>query len=116
MARMTLDDIRSSLEKKYSSFELDLGTGNIDLRNPLRLSKEDRAALSVLFKDGDLEGDDADEKAQEKFSKVLEIAATPETKANVRKFLRDSKDDEDLLLTLVEVVEAYFTDQQVGEA
>lgn len=56
---LTLDDIRSAAEAKYANLTLDIDGNEVVLRNALRLSKEERKALTdaVDVKDGD-EGTD----------------------------------------------------------
>lgn len=124
MARMTLDDIRNSIAKKYQSFELELAEGVIELRNPLRIPKEDRAKMNKLREtlgadapEGEEEDEDAaEERMANSFGALLAVAATPETRANVKAFCDSIADDEDRLLLLTEVMDAYMSEQQVGEA
>lgn len=45
---LTLDDIRGAAEKKYAAREIDLGGEVVSLRNPLRMTKDERKALQEL--------------------------------------------------------------------
>lgn len=46
MSDFTLDDIRAAAEVKYASMKIPVEGGTLQLRNPLRLTKEERAELT----------------------------------------------------------------------
>lgn len=112
---LTLDDIRSSISTKYASFQFE----DFELRNPLRLPKVDRAKMAKLYEAEESEDQSEDEmldSTAKRFGSLLELVATPETRVHVRKFLKSIERDDDRLLILTEIMEAYNKDQQVGEA
>lgn len=70
----TLADIRAAAEKKYGDFPVELGPGDVVvLRNALRLSKSERAALKRAQES--MKAEDADE--QVLLEDCIRIVAAP---------------------------------------
>lgn len=105
MAKLTLDSIRDAADKKYGSLEVDLGDKVVELKNPLRLSKEDRARLSDLKQPED---DDAD--PLDYFGALYEILAG---KAGAKALLEALGEDIPLHM---EVVSNLNSETELGEA
>ena len=103
MANFTLDDIRKAADAKYGSTNID-GT---ELVNPLRLTKEKRAALTGL--QGKLDAEDADQ--EEILAEALQLVSR--TEAQGETLLAGIGGD---LAVLVSVFEKYMEGAQVGEA
>lgn len=111
MASFTLDDIRKAADAKYGSTDIQVDdTTTVVLRNPLRLSKDERAELSALQNGLDDDGDDAVDQA-EILQGTLRLVAT--NKKDVEKLLKAAGDD---LAVLAQIVESYGKGVQVGEA
>lgn len=109
MSSYTLDDIRAAAEAKYGSTDIAVGETTVRLLNPLRLSKEKRAALTSMQEDNDNQ-DDAD--AQEKYlSDAIRLVAENEHQANV--LLAAIGDD---LALLAQIFETYTKSTELGEA
>lgn len=103
----TLDDIREATEAKYGATTIEFGDESVDLRNPLRLTKDERAELRKAQKA--MSADDAD---QEKvIADILTLAA--KDKAQIKKLLSIVGDD---LAILAEILRGWMEDAQVGEA
>lgn len=104
MATFTLDDILATTERQYQSYDLNLGpAGVLVLRNPLRMSAEERAKLSSLFDNSE----DADEASL--LEGVVTLAATD--KALAEKFIERHD-----LAVLATVVKGYTETVNPGEA
>ncbi|WP_405056964.1 phage tail assembly protein [Kribbella sp. NBC_01505] len=104
----TLDDIRAAAEKKYGATNIPLGNGRVcKLLNPLRLSKENRAAL--MAKQDELESEDADQEAI--LSDSLKLVA--ENANDAKALLKELGGD---LAMLAIVFEKYNESTQLGEA
>lgn len=116
--KITLDSIRDSINKKYSDFEIG-GTGVV-MRNPLRLPKEDREQLNDIQKRMNPEGEDgkgADLSEVDQFALIGEIIClVSKDKQAARAFLTSLKDDPDVEVILLEVINQYMGSVQVGEA
>lgn len=103
-SELTLDSIRAAAEKKYGSRVLDLGDGkSITLKNPLKLSKENREALGKLELDS--EGEPLDY-----FIEAFTLVASAEETKDLREVLGD---DVTLYMTLFE---EYMGSVELGEA
>lgn len=110
--KVTLDDIRAAAEAKYGSFDIELGEGRtLIMRNPLRLTKAERAELGDL--QSDVNKDDETESAdqEEVFAKIITLVAA--NKATAEEFLAAVGDD---LTVLVETIQGYQKAAQMGEA
>ncbi len=105
MAKLTLDSIRDAADKKYGSLEVDLGDKVVELKNPLRLSKEDRARLSDLKQPEDDNADPLDY-----FRDLYEILAG---KAGAEALLKALGEDIPLHM---EVVSNLNSETELGEA
>lgn len=92
MATLSLDSIRDAADKKYGGLVVDLGDETVELKNPLRLSKENRERLSGLEKTDD----DAD--PLDYFAELYEVLAGKE---GAKKLLKALGDDIPLHMTLV---------------
>lgn len=104
----TLDSIREAAEKKYGSFDIDLGNGEIvKLLNPLRISKENRKKLNGLQDRLDEESDNQEELLAESLRLVAE------NRSAVDGLLAIIGDD---LTILAEIFEQYTAATQTGEA
>lgn len=115
MASYTLDAIRSAADSKYASTDIKLSDEmTVVLVNPMKLSKEKRAALVAI--NGELttpEGEepDPDMDQVEIFQRALSlVAATP---AQAKALLDQVGDD---LAVLAQIFETYGEAQQAGEA
>lgn len=112
---ITLDSIRESLDNKYGAVEVDLGTSSVQLRNALRLSKEERKALMHVFDDvkgSDGEDSEFDEDVTLESMREM-IRLVSDTKEGAEKLIAALGDD---LAMFVEVMNEYTKDQKLGEA
>lgn len=112
---ITLDSIRESLDNKYGAVEVDLGTSSVQLRNALRLSKEERKALMHVFDDvksSDDEDSEFDEDVTLESMREM-IRLVSDTKEGAEKLITALGDD---LAMFVEVMNEYTKDQKLGEA
>ena len=106
---VTLDSIREAAEKKYGSYDIDLGEdGVVRLLNPLRLSEGARNRLAALEEQED-EGD-TDNVAERLQETVRIIAESPEQAA---KLIEAVNGDLGVLAT---IIEQYGDAAEVGEA
>lgn len=104
----TLDDIRAAADRKYGSVFID----DIELVNPIRLSKKDRDALSAIQAQLDVEDDEKlDVDQAEVFEDTIRLVA--KTKAQGNKLVSACGGD---LALLAEVMEHYNGGVQAGEA
>jgi hypothetical protein len=111
---MTLDEIREAVERKYEPLTIPFGDGKTcTLRQPLRLSKEDRARLVKLQGSVNAEAETEEDLEQVlgALRDILKIAAA--NKADANALLRAVGDDE---LVLMEIVNKWTEGAQVGEA
>lgn len=107
---ITLDSIRASIEQKYATFDIE-GTG-VSLRNPLRLSREDRTTLFGYQDQLDKLKD-----ANEQIALLAELLVLVSSdKAAARRLLKSLDGDPDADVILMEVINRYMEDQQAGEA
>lgn len=101
---MTLDQIRDAAEQKYGAKVIDLGDDKtVELKNPLRLSKDNRDAIT------ELSPEDFDD-VVDYFRAAFEAVAGKKGAAELCKALGD---DPALYAT---VFESYMQEAQVGEA
>ena len=106
---VTLDSIREAAEKKYGSYDIELGGGNVvRLLNPLRLSESARKRLAALEEQEG--GDDTDSVAERLHETVRIIAESPEQAA---KLIEAVNGDLGVLAT---IIEQYGDAAEVGEA
>lgn len=105
MATLSLDSIREAADKKYGSTIVDLGSETVELKNPLRLSKEQRERLSGLEK-----ASDGDSDPLEYFAELYEVLAG---KAGAEALLKALGDDIPLHMTLLSSV---TEETELGEA
>ena len=113
MANFTLDKIRQAAEAKFGNMDIEFGDETVTLLNPLRLSKEDRAAFAKI---GDQMSGDEEEGEDEAdqvaiFEEALRLAAAD--KAAVEKLIEAIGGD---LTVLSEVFSEYVAVTQAGEA
>lgn len=105
MASFTLEDIHAAADKKYASTEFPFGDEVLVLRNALRLSKEERKAMTDI-QDSIKEDPDAG------MEEALKLAA--KDKAVAEKFIKDVvKGDTAILAT---VFDLYTGQTELGEA
>lgn len=110
---ITLDSIRQSIEVKYANYEIDLGDGHtVSLCNPLRLDKAKRSEL-LKFEEK-LDAADGVEEQLELLRDLVKTVATQPSEAN--HFLKVVGNGADADVILMEVVNTYMSNQQVGEA
>lgn len=115
MAKYTLDDIRSAADKKYASTDIEVSEDmTVVLLNPMKLSKEKRAALIAINAElttPEGEEPNADMDQVEIFQRALSlVSATP---AQAEALLSMVGDD---LAVLAQIFETYGEAQQAGEA
>ncbi|MEU8133236.1 phage tail assembly protein [Streptodolium elevatio] len=110
MATFTLDAIRQAADAKYGSTDIDLGDGTtVILRNPLRLSKEERTELASLQDNLDTEDEGVDQ--ADVLADAIRLVA--KDKRPVEKLIKLIDGD---LALLAQVFESYSAGTQVGEA
>lgn len=108
----TLDDIRAAAEKKYGNFKVEIGGGEVvELRNALRLAKDERKELNRLQSDLDQDGEDEDADQGDSMAKVLRLVASDTKQAD--KLIAAIGDD---LTVLAELFSQYVEATQPGEA
>lgn len=113
----TLDDIRAAADKKYGSYDINLGDGaTVRLLNPLRLHADKRAELSALqteLKGVDTEGDEAvaDVDQADVFRRMIRTVA--DVPALAERLIELVGDDLGVLAT---IVSDYGKGTQQGEA
>lgn len=104
----SLDSIRQAAEARYGSFTVTLDDDSaLILRNPLKLSKEEREKLQCLQDRLSEDGEDQGEL----LSELLKLVATSTAMAN--KLLKAVGGD---LTVLVEIFSQYSEATQAGEA
>ena len=126
MANITLTSIRESIERQYVTSTLEIDEDIVvKLRNPMRLPDEDRKAMLEAHKvmgSDDSEDDSEDDtnasiaRSIDAVQKVLLLAVDPLDRADLKRFLDSLVGSGDRLLILMEIVGAYMSEQQVGEA
>ena len=100
-----LDFIRNAADKKYGAFEVNVGEGDpVALTNPLRMSKENRKALTELDQEGYEDHIDF-------FTDVFSLASSKSEAKRIRAALGD--EDVALYATLFEL---YTKGVELGEA
>jgi len=115
MANMvTLDSIRAAAERKYGTYNIEVEEGVVaKLRNPLRLSKDERKQLKALqdrINDEPAEGEEREDQ-EDLLAEAIRLVAEHVPTAN--KLLRQVGDD---LAVLAEIFEGYSAGAEVGEA
>lgn len=114
----TLEDLQESAEAKYASMKIQLATGMLVLRNPMRMGALERAELTAIQKkkpeaaDAEAEADLDGERVLDSYRKVLRLAADDKDLADT--FL--TKVIGDNLALLATVVETYSNTVKAGEA
>ncbi|UZJ23715.1 phage tail assembly protein [Rhodococcus antarcticus] len=114
MSNFTLDNIRAAADAKYASTSIEVSESDtVVLLNPLRLTKERRAALSAI--QTEMSGDDDEDAAEvdqvDAFQRSIRCVA--DSKRGAELLITAIGDD---LATLAEVFETYGSETQVGEA
>lgn len=105
MPTISLQDIRDAADKKYGPLVIEgVEGGDVTLLNPIRLSKDKRAALSALDDDDSVD-------TQDKLESIIKIAA--KTPGDAERLLGEFGDD---LGQLAEALAHYTGGAQVGEA
>ena len=111
MATVTLDSIREAADKKYGSYDIEVGETTVRLLNPLRLTKEARDELESLESDElNVENSDLGD-VQGRLTRTIQIIAETEAQANA--LLTAVGGD---LAVLATIIESYGENAQVGEA
>lgn len=122
MANITLTSIRESIERQYVTSTLEIDEDIVvKLRNPMRLPDEDRKAMLEAHKVMGSDDSEDDTNASiarsiDAVQKVLLLAVDPLDRADLKRFLDSLVGSGDRLLILMEIVGAYMSEQQVGEA
>ena len=107
---VTLDDIKEAAEKRFGNVEVPLDESTVVvLRNPLRLSDEERAEL-VGMQDRANEAEESEDQSKY-FEEMLLIVADSKTKA--RRLIDSFNGD---LTEMVTLVQLYQEHTQMGEA
>lgn len=112
MASITLDEIFASAEAQYQPLDINLGpAGILKLRNPLRMSKEERAELQALFSQDESEGEQEDRDEAEHLRQMISIVAADKELAEA--FVKRPQVD---LAVLANIVKRYTEAVKPGEA
>ena len=106
--KVTLDSIREAAERKYGSYDIDLGEVTVKLLNPLRLSETKRGQLQALEVE---EAEENESDIHERLAETVRIVAADSTHAQA---LLDAVDGD--LALLATIIEEYGDVVQVGEA
>lgn len=110
---VTLDSIRAAAELKYGGYAIAISeTETLTLRNPLRMSKADRAALTAL-QDVANEDDGAAEAVDQEQVLADLIVLVADNKSLAHRFIEAVDGD---LAVLSETFSQYGEKVQVGEA
>ena len=121
MAKFTLTDFASAVEKKYAPMEIELGEGSsITLENPVRMSKAKREKLGVLLADISEDAEAAQDGSEEPelteeqvFQSMYDIIALASSAAAVKRLKAGIGDDP---LVLMEIVTTWVKETGLGEA
>lgn len=84
---LSLDTIREAAERKYGSVDLDLGDGNtVSLKNPLRMTKEERNRFQDVLSKYDVEDEEEQKDSDpiDLFVEAFEVAGGPGTAEKLR--------------------------------
>lgn len=110
---ITLEDIYNATAARFAALTLNAGgAGKLTLRNPLRLSKDERAELTALYKaEGVKEGEEGSADQVEFLRKLFHIVA--DDKQLVDRVLERIGDD---LGVLFVTAERYMATVKPGEA
>lgn len=112
MAKVTLDSIRESAEKKYGAFEIEMGDGSVvRLLNVLRLPRDVRAKLASVNSESFSEETLDDEL----INMVKSIAETPEQADRLLRSVATGDGSPDMAM-LATIIEQYSEGTEVGEA
>ena len=109
----SLDDIRAAAEKKYGATEI----AGAELRNPIRLSDDERKALAAAYDKLDVDEDSEDAENLTKddifnaLAEILVVLATHKTKDKA-KALVDSLDGQ---IDLAQEVLAHWNEDQKAD-
>lgn len=104
---LKLADIQATVDEKYGPLELELPDRNIEMRVPLRLSREERKAIVDAFNSDESDERDALDMYQEVFRIVIEKDEDAEA------LISALNDD---LAMHQEIFTAFAERMQVGEA
>jgi len=111
---VTLDSIRAAANAKYGSYDIAVDESTtVKLRNPLRLSKDERATLRELQERINAEPEEGQEAEDQGDLMAEAIRLVADHKPSANKMLREIGDD---LAVLVQIFEGYIEGAQVGEA
>lgn len=109
---VTLDDIKAAAEKKYGNLIVPLDESTkVVLRNPLRLSKDERAAIEVLQKQMNEEDESKRVDQEDGLAEMLLLVA--DNRYTARRLLDSFEGD---LTQLVALFQMYQDRTQLGEA
>lgn len=103
----TLDDIRAATEEKFGSFDIELPGGELKLRNPLRMSKEERAEFSRLQKalrPAEPKKDDEGQEVEVELTEEQEVAQETEQIDKIRAILTCVAESSTLAKELINVL------------
>ena len=112
MAKVTLDSIRESAEKKYGALEIEMGDGSVvRLLNVLRLPRDVRAKLASV----DSESFSEETLDDELVNMVKSVAEAPEQADRLLRSIATSDGSPDMAV-LATIIEQYSEGTEVGEA
>lgn len=111
MSNFTLDDIRAAAEKKYGQLVIEFGNEKVELRNPLRLSKDERKTLVKIQNEMDEAENDEGFDQEEAMKNIIILVAKEETSA--KHLIAEIGDD---LTVLAQIFASYGEATQAGEA
>lgn len=107
----TLDDIRAAADQKYGATKIAIGEGDIvELRNYIRLDKDERAALKA-YQEEKAPENETDEELFERLSGLIRILVSEQERASHLLNALQGKVD-----LLAEVIAKYMEDQKSGKA
>lgn len=117
MATFTLDQLKSDVEKNFATLSIEVGTGDkIDLRNILRMDRDQRAAVMEQL-------DKLDEvQADEELPQIEKLEQTPAIARKVIGLAAGKRGDDLLALIgdddalVMEILSKWTEATQVGEA
>lgn len=114
---ITLDSIRESVEKKYAPVKIEVDAETtVELRNILRLSKNERKKVTAALEE--LEGltENEDDMTEDDIQKIVSVMGTvisTVANGNARKLITALGDD---IPVIMQVLETWQAGTQSGEA
>lgn len=108
--KVTLDSIRDAAEKKFGSYDIELGEGReVKLLNPLRLTKENRKKLMSFQDEANDKDNDVDQ--EDVIEDMLRLIAESEKAADL---LIEAVDGD--LAVMMQIFDDYGKNTSLGEA